>query len=431
MYQRQRTPDSTLAGFVNLRGIDSSRRAIIDLNGKHVFRPQDGPIHVRFKGAKPEQPLLMPHLNIDLSQPSHQNNQDYTPVFSSPPPEYEQDSYQYQGGGGAYGIYSAGNQVSSGSTVVPMAYARPGIETWYPDPSDASALMGRSRITSRVHEEIPRIAPDRQGGFNYSRVTRVGYGHGFGYFHGHIQGKTPLRDFDTLNETFSEWGEKRDIIEDNKWSIFVGGLPLNLDLHHMYMAFEQFGPVDRVKTVKPRKGQPRYCGFVNMTYLDDAHRAIRTLSKVRNHTLLSKYFGKEVADEIGDGYLVLRFVGEINAAAVNAEVDQTSSSYASFQRISSDLRLLRQQMAVLSRIPQYPGYWPPAGAMPGGTMPWGQLGTGYPPNMANMANMPNMMMGGMSPPSTPPPQWSPQPPSSNDTSNSNGGPLPSVSSRTC
>mmetsp|Transcript_6727 Transcript_6727/g.9312 ORF Transcript_6727/g.9312 Transcript_6727/m.9312 type:complete len:180 (+) Transcript_6727:390-929(+) len=163
-----------------------------------------------------------------------------------------------------------------------------------------------------------------------------------------------------------------------------------LDLNHLYQAFEKFGPVDRVKTVKPRKGQTRYCGFVNMTYLVDAHQAIKTLSKVRNYTLMQQYFGKAVADEIGDGYLVLRFVGDINTGTSEPS-SGANSQYANFQRISSDLRMLRQQLAVLQRIPNvpstmyshHPGFWPvpPSNQPPPSTamMHWQQPSTAQPP----------------------------------------------------
>jgi len=411
MYQRQRSPQATLAGFVNLRGVGNAQKAILMLNEKHVFRPEDGPIHVRFKGAKSEAPHIMPgfqHPPGTLLLPIHQQQKNINhqqdnvaqQIFSSPPPEFmamssdgaatfNADNQNFAPAVLAEAAAVGGGGFQGGGGA-PATYNREGISTYIIDPPDATALWGRSRVTNEVHEELPRIAPDEEGAFHYQRLNRTGYGHGYSYFHAHIGGKTPLKHFEKLNTTYDAWGpppEKRIIIDDNKWSIFVGGLPLMLDLNHLYQAFEKFGPVDRVKTVKPRKGQTRYCGFVNMTYLADAHQAIKTLSKVRNYTLMQHYFGKAVADEIGDGYLVLRFVGEINAGTSDPSSGGANSQYANFQRISSDLRMLRQQLAVLQRIPNvpstmyshHPGFWPvPPGNQPtpsAAMMHWPQAAT--------------------------------------------------------
>mmetsp|Transcript_14534 Transcript_14534/g.26146 ORF Transcript_14534/g.26146 Transcript_14534/m.26146 type:complete len:199 (+) Transcript_14534:83-679(+) len=138
----------------------------------------------------------------------------------------------------------------------------------------------------------------------------------------------------------------------------------------MYKVFETWGSVQRVKTVKPKKGQLRYCGFVNYTYVDEAQSAINALHRVRNHTYFVELFGREIADDIGDGYLCLRFVGDVAAEQDEyagrpylGRSDDKSSEYArkkkegdkqlsSLEEMNQEMRMLRAQLAAMQQLPR-------------------------------------------------------------------------------
>jgi len=276
----------TLAGFVNIRGMDASVRAINALNEKQVFRECDGPIHVRLKGATLSAPtqyrtkaqMLQQRQEVignaqasSQSQnqqqqrppPHSQPREIYDPVqgiYMSPPPEflmgdqpYPPDQYSQQG----LGSYGEGSEGIAQKTQL----VRPGIKTWYPDPQNSMHLSGSTRVKLRIVATLPRIAPDENGAYRYDKITRFGYGEGRSWFHGHIWGTLPLKTFDGVKAYVEKKTgrnlthiEPRRVLDDNKWSVFVGGLPLSADLDDLYKGFEYFGSVDRIRTVKPKRG---------------------------------------------------------------------------------------------------------------------------------------------------------------------------------